>query len=273
VRIFGPWTGKLNNDEERITLKDKNGITVCTVKYGSRAPWPVAADGGGHALVLLDPNRRVDDWRNWTASTRPDGDPGSAPLPNFTSPVPRPEIEANLGKVLIDYGAVWRYSDTIRNLGTQWREPDYDDRDWRQGPGLLGYDIKPLPKPGLKTPVNFGRQMTYYFRLNFNYPGGAKPGDRLLIDQIVDDGVVYYLNGKEIARSRMPPGAINYLTQASSTVPDATEEIGEFALDESLLNKGANGRRSPSMQVHQFGYRFWHAPAADTAGAAGAGNQ
>src|SRR5215510_9356529 len=35
VRLFGPWAGKLDNAGERVTLKDKNGVTVCTMKYGT----------------------------------------------------------------------------------------------------------------------------------------------------------------------------------------------------------------------------------------------
>src|SRR5207247_1967157 len=68
VRVYGPWKGKLKNGEDRITVKDKNGVVVCTVKYGDRGHWPRSADGAGHALVLKNPNRSIDDWRNWAAS-------------------------------------------------------------------------------------------------------------------------------------------------------------------------------------------------------------
>src|SRR2546425_2089794 len=81
IRIFGPWVGNLNNDGERITLKDKNGVTVCTVQYNDRGKWPPAADGAGHSLVLKSPNRSVDDWRNWTVSDRPGGTPGTEAQP------------------------------------------------------------------------------------------------------------------------------------------------------------------------------------------------
>jgi hypothetical protein len=248
VRVFGPWKGALDSPEERVTLKDKNAVTVCRVSFGRRGPWPAAADGTGHALTLIDPNRKVDDWRNWTVSTRPDAAPGSAPAPNVTSPSPSPEIEGNLGLVLVDYGSVWHYNDAGRNLGTPWREPAFEDSAWPQGPGLLGWDRKPLPKPGLNTRVTFGRQITYYFRHKFVYPGGAKPGDRLVIDQIIDDGVIYYLNGKELGRTRMPAGPVNYMTLTTSTVPDAAEEVSEFTLEPGLLLEGTNVLAA---EVHQ----------------------
>src|SRR6266516_6500931 len=79
VRIFGPWVGNLGNDGERITLKDKNRVPACTVQYNDRGKWSPAADGAGHSLVLKNPNRLVDDWRNWTVSIRQGGTPGTEP--------------------------------------------------------------------------------------------------------------------------------------------------------------------------------------------------
>jgi hypothetical protein len=253
VRIFGPWRGKLNNDAERVTLKDKNEITVCSVKYGSRGDWPVAASGAGHALMLRDPNRAVDDAHNWTATPLPDGAPGTAPAPSLTSPIPSPEIEANLGAVLVDFGDVWRYEDSGRNLGTAWQAANFDDRAWSQGPGLLGFDEKPLPKPGIQTQVKFtsqraSYQRTYYFRRSFIYAGGAKPDDKLVIDQIIDDGAVYYLTGREIGRSRMASGPVTFQTFSSSVVPTATEEMSEITLDPGVLVKGTN---LLAVEVHQ----------------------
>ncbi len=80
VRIFGPWDGlaSLDNGGERVTLKDKNDVIVCTVKYADSGRWAVAADGTGHSLVLADENRAIDDWRVWRASTNNGGSAGLA---------------------------------------------------------------------------------------------------------------------------------------------------------------------------------------------------
>ncbi|HZJ16238.1 MAG TPA: lamin tail domain-containing protein, partial [Chthoniobacteraceae bacterium] len=82
VRVFGPWSGSLDNAGERVTLQDKNNVIVCTVNYGDRGHWPRAADGPGHSLVLADENRPIDDWRVWRASANNVGSAGIAdPVP------------------------------------------------------------------------------------------------------------------------------------------------------------------------------------------------
>jgi hypothetical protein len=248
VRVFGPWTGKWKHKKDRIALEDKNGLTICRVKFGTSDLWPSPGKGTGRALVLIDPNREVDDWRNWTLASDSSGPPGTPPRVNRTSLVASPEIDANAGQLLLDYGAIWSFNDSGQNLGTGWQQPQFDDGQWRRGPGLLGYDTKPLPKPGLRTRVNFGRQITYYFRCPFSFSGERRAGDRLILDQILDDGAVYYLNGNEVARPRMPDGPVSWTTLSSSTVPTASEEINAFTLDPNFLVKGSN---LLAVEVHQ----------------------
>ena len=248
VRIFGPWQGKLKKSGEKLALKDKNGITVCLVNYLLDHTWPLGAEGFGHSLELANPNAMVDEGRNWRVSLRPDGTPGAAPQLNHVSPVSSLEIEANLGQVLLDYDAVWRYQDSGQNLGTAWRNVGFNDSAWAEGPGLIGYDSKPLPGPGLKTRANMGSQITYYHRIHFLFEGRPPPGSRLHLDQIIDDGVVYYLNGEEIGRTRIPEGTVQSQTLASSTVGTAVEEASAIVLDPAKLRLGTNVLAA---EVHQ----------------------
>ena len=248
VRVYGPWTGNLKNGGERITLRDKNGALVCTVEYNDRGRWPVAADGAGHTLVLRNPDRRIDDWRNWTASGRLGGTPGFEPVLTAETPVASPEINLAAGIPFVNYGDVWKYNDKNVDLGTAWRTAAYDDSSWPQGPGLLGFEDASLPAPGLRTTCTRSQQLTYYFRTKFLYSGGTN-GVTITIDQIVDDGAVYYLNGQELGRSGMPAGSVTFTTAANRTTTDAVEELAVITVGGSAL---VNGMNVLAAEVHQI---------------------
>ena len=57
--------------------------------------------------------------------------------------------------------------------------------------------------------------MTYYFRTTFDFDGDSDVAD-VLFQPVVHDGAVVYLNGVEVLRHNMPPGAIGYATAAVS---------------------------------------------------------
>ncbi len=246
VRVYGPWSGKMKHGDERLALKDKNGVVVCTVKYADRGHWSPAADGAGHSLVLKNPNRSVDDWRNWTVSRAPGGTPGTESIVRSETPVPSPEVKLHPGIALIDFGSRWRYQDSGKDLGTAWREANFNDASWPTGGGLLGFEDAPLPSPGIKTGLKRG-QATYYFRTRFVSPGGTR-GAKVSLDQVVDDGAVYYLNGKEVGRSRMPAGPVQFNTLAAESVVDAVEESGVVQIDSAALLAGTNVF---AVEVHQ----------------------
>jgi hypothetical protein len=246
TRIYGPWTGNLDNAGERVTLKDKNGVVVCTVQYSNRGYWPVAADGTGHSLVLRNPDKKIDDGRNWTFSAQRGGSPGTEQASLAETPIASPEVNLSSGVRYVDYSDVWKYNDKNVDLGTAWRAPSYDDSGWPQGRGLLGYDTDPVPGPGIQTPMANAHQLTYYLRTQFEYTGPLQ-GVTLTVDQYVDDGAVYYLNGQELGRSHMPAGTVTFTTTSSQS-HDAVEELAVITTSGSALVKGTNVL---AVEVHQ----------------------
>ncbi len=252
VRIFGPWTGNLNNAGERLTLKDKNGVTVCTVTFNDRGKWSPAADGAGHSLVLVNPDRRLDDWRNWTASQRRGGTPGTEAIAEPETPVANPEVNLSQGIPFVEYGDVWKFHDQNQNLGTAWRATGYDDSSWSQGPGLFGFENAGLPAPGIQTPLfndtDANNLITYYLRKSFAYNGSLQ-NVALSIDQILDDGAIYYLNGQELGRDNMPSGTVDWKTTASGAVGDATERLNVISVPGTALVRGNNVL---AVEVHQI---------------------
>jgi len=85
--IAGEYDGNLANNGESLLLADTNGVPVRSFTYQDRAPWPVAPDGLGPSLVLINPWANPDHRlaANWTASAVPGGLPGGT-APNQDYP-------------------------------------------------------------------------------------------------------------------------------------------------------------------------------------------
>ena len=75
--VLGPWSGNLPNDGGRIRLRKPSGAIVQEVNYDDDFPWPAAADGTGHSLVLARATYGEGDERAWEASHSIGGSPGA----------------------------------------------------------------------------------------------------------------------------------------------------------------------------------------------------
>ena len=74
--VVGPYSGSLPNSSGRVQLRNPIGAVFLEVNFDSQSPWPIAADGGGHSLVLTHPSFGENDPRAWSASDRVGGSPG-----------------------------------------------------------------------------------------------------------------------------------------------------------------------------------------------------
>lgn len=84
--VLGPWSGNLNNAGDTLRLRDSIGAVKLKLDYSPNAPWPVAADGTGHSLVLASPSFGQEDPRAWAPSRARGGSPGR-PEPVEASPL------------------------------------------------------------------------------------------------------------------------------------------------------------------------------------------
>jgi regulation of enolase protein 1 (concanavalin A-like superfamily) len=74
--VLGPFTNNLSNSSGTVRLRNRIRGVLLEVKYESKSPWPVAADGSGHSLVLARPSYGESDPRAWSASRMKGGSPG-----------------------------------------------------------------------------------------------------------------------------------------------------------------------------------------------------
>jgi hypothetical protein len=230
--IAGTFDGSLDNGGETIKLV-KPGATpdqdavINQVTYDDDPPWPAAADGMGPSLQLIDALQDNNRVANWAVS--------------FSAG------QTNPPQQLLTMTASWRYNQTANLDGVNWMAPGYDDSAWPFGPALLYVETAALPEPK-NTPLTLGtpQRLTYYFRTYFNYTG-AVAGVSLVFSNLIDDGAVFYLNGTEIGRVGMNPGAVTYGTFSGRSVTDATT-YDVLVVQPNNLIQGSN---SLAVEVHQ----------------------
>ncbi len=150
--------------------------------------------------------------------------------------------------VLIPMGASWRYFDEGSDLGTSWRELDFDDYSWPSGLAELGYG-----DGGEATVISYGpnvrqKYITTYFRKHFTAHDTSIYRSLILRIQR-DDGAVVYLNGKEVYRTNMPSGIIKYNTLAVK----ALNGIDEASFEKTIIDTSflKNGDNVIAVEIHQ----------------------
>jgi hypothetical protein len=142
-------------------------------------------------------------------------------------------------------GEVWRFLDDGSDQGEAWREAVFPGFSWQEGPGLFGYGSA----GGYATSISYGddpekKWITTYFRKPFLREGGGL-FDSLHLSMSVAGGAVFYVNGTEVLRHRMPAGAINHTTLALGG-PDPSSVSGLhawFAADRDLNTRAVGEDR------------------------------
>ena len=121
IPAIGNFEGKLSHHGEKIELDNAAGLSIDSVKYSDKAPWPRAPDGHSTSLERICPFSSGRDPGNWASSAmppfeRPAGTPGrqndsfsATPLPvisDVTFQTPPPGTPAKVTATVTDDSAV-----------------------------------------------------------------------------------------------------------------------------------------------------------------------
>jgi hypothetical protein len=154
--------------------------------------------------------------------------------------------------VALDDTQIWKYNRTGDDLGTEWREYAYVDTDpvaWQEGAPLIADDssaVEPIRTPISRFRDSDGTHITtYYFRTHFNFAGNPAAVN-LLLRHVVDDGVVFYLNGVEIHRFGTSTNTV--VTAATFFTGHENVWEGPFLVPRASLRNGDNVLAA---EVHQ----------------------
>lgn len=148
---------------------------------------------------------------------------------------------------LIDDGALWRYTAGLPGAPEGWEDLDHDDTTWLQGQSGFGRGY-----PNLRTTI---AEDVVYVRHVFNLSEPELLDARQLTLHIdYDDGFVAYLNGVEVARSKLGmrgvrPPADEDATEHNQGVLQWDQEPPKFRLD-SALDLLVTGENLLAVEVH-----------------------
>ncbi len=243
--VLGPFTGKLSNGGELLSLHNNNSRIMDEVEYNDRSPWSSAADGSGLSLSKILPLSISSLAANWAKSPHLSGSPGKVNFPPPDAPPPTVKVP------LIALDSSWRYNESGTDPGTDWAKQAHQAQgDWKLGVGVFaretGLEVPigtELTRPFLNNPY----VITYYFETEFNLSQEDVQGiEALELSFLIDDGAIFHINGVEVHRYNMPSGDTN----SSSLATSAAEAELASPLRIPAWNLTAGPNRI-SVEVHQ----------------------
>lgn len=149
---------------------------------------------------------------------------------------------------LITPQSEWKYNDSGEDLGTAWREVNYDDSSWQSGLAPLGYgDPSDIATEISAGPDSSNKTITQYFRKEFT---AESPGQftTMILRTQRDDGVIIYINGTPIIADNIAADAA-FDTQADSSI-DGSKERAWVETAKTTASLVA-GRNVIAAEVHQ----------------------
>jgi hypothetical protein len=196
---LGPWLGKLDNDGERVELRNDNGQLVDRVRYRLGFPWPIVGDSPGYSIELIHPDLDNNDGHNWKPSVRGD--------------------VTTKASTLVAKGSSWKYfkgTKEASNPRTTWRKADFTESNWQTGRTPIGYG-----ENFMKTTLGDMRNSytAVYFRKKFTVKDAKKIGALKLALQF-DDGFNMWINGRHVASSNISTKEPRFSTSASSAIEE-----------------------------------------------------
>jgi hypothetical protein len=143
--------------------------------------------------------------------------------------------------------ATWKYEATGTDLGAAWRDTAHADSGWASGPGILGYGESYITTSVPFGPDSNNKYRTTYFRIPFTFSGDTTQVTSFVLWANFDDSFAAYINGQEVTRQNLIPGA-GYSTFASGNHEGGSYEAIDIAPYRHLL---VQGRNHLAVELHQ----------------------
>jgi hypothetical protein len=219
----GNVTNVLANGGSTLRLRDELNAVLLEVNYSDAPPWPAAADGAGHSLVLARPSYGEGDVRAWAASDRVGGSPGAYDV-FLTSPARAVfinEILAHTDPPQEDFVELFNYSSAAVDLSGCVLTDDPTTNRFRleAGTTIPARGFLALTGTQLGFRLNAAGETVYFI---------ASDGSRVL------DALRFDAQENGVAFGRYPDGALAWhrLTSVTLGTNNARPVLSEVVINE-----------------------------------------
>jgi hypothetical protein len=251
--VLGPWEGLVGEDASTNGLPNDGGLlrlrgradeVLFEVNYLDRAPWPEAADGAGHSIVLARPSFGESDPRAWAASDIIGGSPG-----RFESLGAEPlrevvinEFLAHTDPPLTDFIELYNHSSQSVDISGAWLSDDPDTNKFRIPNNTI------LPARG-------------YVAYDTNQLGFAlsSGGERILLvnpsQTRVIDAIRFEGQANGVSTGRYPNGAPTWFELAARSPGQANTGpiIRDIVINEIMYNPISGNSVDEYVELHNKG--------------------
>jgi hypothetical protein len=244
--VLGPFsnTNSLPNTRGTIQLRNRIGAVFLEAHYDTEAPWPIAADGAGHSLVLARPSYGEGNVEAWAASDAVGGSPGT------TDPItvdPRRnvvinEFLAHTDDPELDFIELYNHSTQQVDISGCFLSDDRNTNKFTIPPNTM------LPARGF---ISFNQN-----QLGFSLSSG---GERIFFRNAAStrvlDAVRFEAQANGVSSGRYPDGAPGFAELAGKT-PGTTNSallIRNIVLNEIMYNPVSQNSDDEFVELHNRG--------------------
>ncbi len=245
--VYGPYAQRLKTSGT-LRLRDEQNAILLEVPYANARPWPMAADGTGHSIVLARPSFGEADPRAWDISDVVGGSPGAhdAFRPSPLRNVVINELLANAGPAE-DFVELYNHSNASN---------DISGCVLTDNPGLNKF----IAPPGTVIPPRGFLALTQT-QLGFGLKGGGDTvylknpdGSRVL------DAVRFDAQAEGVSLGRWPDGGSDLYPLALQTpgAPNSAIRVHDIVLNELMYHPISKNDDDQFIELYNQGTNTWN---------------
>jgi hypothetical protein len=254
TNVFGPFLGSngLQNSSGTLRLRNNADAVLFEMHYTGDPPYPAAADGGGHSLVLGRPSYGERDTRAWVASESAGGTPGAADVPtgNTFRNILINEILAHTDPPNVDFIELHNYGTSSLNLNGVIVTDDPNTNKFVIT-AAIGNTIIPGRGFLVLTESQLGFALSASGETIFlKHPSGQR----------VIDALKYESQENGVPLGRYPDGA-NAWTRLAAPTPgsnNAPYKATQVVINELMIDPVSGDENDEFVELHNRGTNFVH---------------